>query len=503
LWELLQLAAAATFTPLRVWAENLVETRFPRGLLIWAGFMWLLGVVVWLVWVGAGGQRRSVTVAVFWLLLAIGSVGSILGDDPLRVVLLFAAIAVFVSLTYRLAGMRGFQLLTIWAVFVAIFFPVASAVTEQLTFQESDLQAAPPVIAAAFTSHPDIVVLVSDAHGAFSVLADLYGFETAPAIKRLEESGLGLNAHMKANYSLTHLSLPSFFEMGYPVENGDIVSQGDLVELHEAVGGQNQLVGLFKSEGYQFVMVEPGWAGGRCAAIVDVCVASPFPDEATSFAIGRSVFGVGRSFLKESGPAAALSTLRWLEEELPTYLANGRPDFVFAHLFLPHPPLRLGEDCDFEWKAGLGGLSVGIPGLDNTQLALRKAAYIDQVECAQTAMAKVASLVSEDAIFLTFGDHGPDSRAQLFRNPSDWSQADVDERMQAFFAAKAASCRFDDVTSLVNVGRRLLECLTDSAIPDVEDRYFLATEATQSGEPLPVYEVLLPPRRDFALMRTG
>ena len=490
LWELLQLAAAATFTPLRVWAENLVETRFSRGLLIWAGLMWLLGVAVWLVWVGVGGQRRSVTIAVFWLLLAIGSGGSILGDDPLRVALLFAAIAVFVSLTYRLEGMRGFRLFTTWAVFVAGFFPVASALTEKLTFQESDLHAATPVIAADFTSYPDIVVLVSDAHGAFSVLTDLYDFETGPAIERLEESGLRLNEQMRANYSLTHLSLASFFEMGYPVENGEMVSQEDLVELHQAVGGQNQLVGIFKAEGYQFVMVESGWSGGRCTAAVDVCVASPWPDEATSFAIGRSVFGVGRRFLKESGPAGALSTLRWLEEELPTYLANGRPDFVFAHLFLPHPPLRLGADCDFEWRAGLGGLSVGIPGLDSTRLALRKAAYIDQVECAQNAMTKAASLMSEDVIFLTFGDHGPDSRAQLFRNPSDWSQADIDERMRAFFAAKASSCGFEDVTSLVNVGLRLLRCLSGSKIPDVDDRYFVATGATgPTGESFPVHEV--------------
>ena len=46
---------------------------------------------------------------------------------------------------------------------------------------------------------------------------------------------------MKSNYSLTHLSLPSFFEMDYPLESGEAVSNGDRVALLGALGGQNQL----------------------------------------------------------------------------------------------------------------------------------------------------------------------------------------------------------------------------------------------------------------------
>jgi hypothetical protein len=179
-----------------------------------------------------------------------------------------------------------------------------------------------------------------------------------------------------------------------------------------------------------------------------------------------------------------------LEESLPAYLSNGRPDFVFLHLLIPHPPLRLGADCVFGWKPELGGRTVGVSGLDSLRLARRKAAYIDQVECAQSTIAEVAATMGDNVIFLTFGDHGPDSGAQLFKDPQDWSQADVDERLRIFFAAKASFCSFDDLTSLVNVGRRLLNCLTASQLLQLKDRFYLATGATgPAGESLPIHEV--------------
>jgi hypothetical protein len=278
--------------------------------------------------------------------------------------------------------------------------------------------------------------------------------------------------------------------MGYPVEGGEIVDQGDLLELQEIFGGRNQLVDVFKEEGYEFVMVESSWSGGRCTEAVDVCVASRWPDEATSFAIDRSAFGIGGGPFKDSPSAGTLRTLKWLEDDLAAYLANGRPDFVFAHLLIPHAPLHVGSGCGYEWNVELSGLTVGVPDDDLDRLNLRKAAYIAQVECAQSAMVKVAALVDDDTVFLVFGDHGPDSQAQLFRDPSGWTRSDVEERMHVFFAAKAGNCSFEGVRSLVNVGPRLLGCLTGSEIPQVEDRFFLATGSTdQAGEPYPVHEI--------------
>ena len=55
-----------------------------------------------------------------------------------------------------------------------------------------------------------------------------------------------MNEDMKANYSLTHLSLPSFFEMDYPLPSGKAVSKGDRLALLEALGGRNQLTTILR-----------------------------------------------------------------------------------------------------------------------------------------------------------------------------------------------------------------------------------------------------------------
>ena len=407
-----------------------------------------------------------------------------MSDGPSSSAFLAIALIALGAAIYWIARVPAFQLVTWWAALFAVMLPAATAFVGWLGIDVPHIHDPIPVTSGEFASHPDIIILVSDAHGALSGLSKLYGFGAEGAAKRLEQVGLRVNDDMKSNYSLTHLSLPSFFEMDYPLEGGQAVSNGDRVALLGALGGRNQLTKILKANGYRFVMVEAGWSGSRCTGAVDVCIGSPWPDEAASFAIDRSIFSLWRGKFKGSLTAGTLNTVEWLKNDLPTILSNGRPDVVFAHLLIPHPPLRLGSDCAYRWKPVLGGRSVGLPGLDPSLLAQRKSAYLDQVECAQSVMLSVASLVGEDAILLVFGDHGPDSRAQLFAAPSDWSQADIEERMRVFFAAKAKSCSFEDVVSLVNVGRRLLSCLGGSGVSFLEDRYFVST-----SDSLPIREV--------------
>jgi len=81
-------------------------------------------------------------------------------------------------------------------------------------------------------------------------------------------------------------------------------------------------------------------------------------------------------------------------------------------------------------------------------------------------------------------------KGQLFRNPSDWSQADIYKRKRVFFGAKASSCSFEDVASLVNVGVQLLRGLSGSKTPDVDDQCVVTTGATEpTGESISIHEV--------------
>jgi hypothetical protein len=454
--------------------------------------MWALGVAVWATWIALGGKRKSVTIAVFWLLLALGSLGSLFGDDSIRTVAILVLATTAVYAVYRLAIYRGIQLITNWASFFVVLLPLGSFAVEAPRLSESD-PGPEPLQIAPFTDRPDVVVLVADALGSQGVLEDFYAHDMSPALGSLERHGMEVVPGMKSNYSLTYLSLPSFFDMSYPAEDGEVLTDSDVAESLRQIGGQNRLVEAFQSQGYEFVMVESGWSGGQCTGAVDVCIRSPWPDDATSFAIDRSVFSLARGWFKGSHTAGTLHTIDWLESELPGYLEDDVPQLIFAHLLTPHAPLWLEPDCTYRWKPKHGGLTVGVPDIDQQTLQMRKDAYVGQVECALGVVESTAARTGDDALFLAMGDHGPDSQAQLFEEPVEWSPSDIEERMHVFFAAKAAGCGFEDLTSLVNVGGMLLACLTGVEDAPIGDRHFIATgpEGVRS-ESHPMLEVEVP-----------
>ena len=107
-------------------------------------------------------------------------------------------------------------------------------------------------------------------------------------------------------------------------------------------------------------MVEAGWSGSRCTGEVDVCVGSPWPDEAASFAIDRSLFTCRGADSKEAHERHTQHR-RMVKERSPHGPLQRQARLVFAHLLIPHPPLRLGSICAYRWKPMLGCCSVGLP----------------------------------------------------------------------------------------------------------------------------------------------
>jgi hypothetical protein len=124
-------------------------------------------------------------------------------------------------------------------------------------------------------------------------------------------------------------------------------------------------------------------------------------------------------------------------------------------------------------EAALAGFALGEPGMAPEHLQMRKSAYVSQVQCVNSKLgAAMASIAQNDAIGLILGDHGPDLSEQLYRNVDEWSDLARAERFGVFFAAHHPGCDYQSVSTLVNVGRKLLSCLSGSDVPLLGDRYF-------------------------------
>jgi hypothetical protein len=69
-------------------------------------------------------------------------------------------------------------------------------------------------------------------------------------------------------------------------------------------------------------------------------------------------------------------------------------------------------------------------------------------------------------------DHGPDHGLQMFQPSREWSDEQTEERLGIMFASYHPGCDYESLSSLVNVGRRLLSCLSHTSVPILPDQYF-------------------------------
>ncbi len=493
-WQVFQITVAALFTPLRIWASNPIEIGDPTGILLWAGLWWLIGWAVWWLILRLGGDRQGATEVGFWFLLGATSLGPLSEETPGGTVTLLIALLGSLAMVYRLRDIMGYRVLSTWVVMVVAMLPIAIGVQSAVSRGVPRLNRGPEIQVDEFVIAPDIVLIVADGLGSRSTLEDFGLNPDQYSDEMLRDLGVVRVENVNSNYTLTHLSLASFFEMEYPVGEGAVVGGSDLEVLLDIIRGENHLVETLKSQGYRFVMVESGWSGVQCSGAVDDCVESTWPGEATSTAIKTSLLRHWGGRLKEASAAGNIHTIDWLRNQLEPYLADDQPDIVFVHLLLPHPPFRLDEHCRYYQTSWLGGNAVADLSTTTEHLGQRKHAYILQSLCVQNVVSEISPLFGENSMLLVFGDHGPDSGAQLFKPPEDWSSSDIVERFGTLLLVKSSQCDFQAVESLVNLGRELLSCLSNSDLEHLPDRYYIAIESRYEigGDSLPVIEVELP-----------
>jgi hypothetical protein len=469
LWDLWLLIVFIGFAPVMVVINNPEAPRPWTALLIVLVAVGL-AVVIRFALVSRGLDGRGVTYA-----LALGgflflNTGLLLESLPRWAVLAIAVAAA--AAAYRLRGLRLFEFLVSWACLALTIGPVVILVQNSLG--DSD-----PVVIGEneqvpkFRSKPDVVIIVADGYASNDVLLEFYQYDNSSFADDLASLGMPMNPGMHSNYARTKFSVSSVFDLGY-IPVGTPVTTAFESDLVATMGGQNRLTSVMASNGYRIVYLESGWLGTRCTQAIDVCVGGPWPDETYYDIVHRSVLRDLPGL--ESGIAfsrGGLHSLAELDAHLAGYLNDDVPDFIYAHLLVPHPPFFLDEECRMTPSPEMGGFAVAFPGQPETEAATRKEGYLRQVECANRHLIRAAETIADtDAVGLFFADHGPDFAAQLFTHAVQWSEAQKKERFEIMFAAHHLGCEYGSISSLVNTGRILLSCLSGAELPLLPNRYF-------------------------------
>jgi hypothetical protein len=432
----------------------------------------LFAFALWWILTRFGLDERGSAYGVAGFILVATNVGGWLRYGEVSRIALLAGALVVAMLAYRFAGNRLMQGLATCTTLFLLVYPLAVLGGKILSSDPVAVDTSTESAVAGLTSKPDIVVMVLDAYGGSQVLEDIYGYDNGAIIDTLRGRGFDVPAAVTANYGRTQLSVSTVLQMDYVAED-QVLTKDDIHSLLQVMGGDNRLAGVLRDHGYRTVHVESGWLGSSCGPRVDVCVKSPWPDETFYDSVYRSIL-VGLPGLELGRPftLGALNAMTWLEKELPTLLADDQPDFVFAHVLMPHPPLFLDSQCTPDWRGGAPGFAMGRAAHTEADTARVRSLYLEQIECANALITRVTQALGDDDAIVIMGDHGPDSLGQLYAQSDSWTDEQRAERFGTFLAARVPGCDMADVAALVNVSRRMMSCLTGDDMPDRPTRVY-------------------------------
>jgi hypothetical protein len=179
--------------------------------------------------------------------------------------------------------------------------------------------------------------------------------------------------------------------------------------------------------------------------------------------------GDNLGFYSVAGALNAVDHLTRIGAEL---IGNGSHDYVFAHIFLPHPPVVVDGSCRV-----LEGGRLPDPESQGRSDDAYLAAFSQQLTCVDDLLVSVAEMAAPSTAMLITADHGTGFGGQVGRHGSTWSDADIAERlgiMLAYHLPDACEPPLDVVN--VDAMRAIMACAVDMEIPTRNPEVFLGAD---------------------------
>ena len=260
---------------------------------------------------------------------------------------------------------------------------------------------------------PDVYYIVLDAYGRSDVLLEIFDYDNSDFIEELENLGFYVAKCSQSNYSKTDLSLASTLNFDYlsslndslTPENTDRTPLWSLVK-HSSVAKKFQDMGYqiraFET-GFDFTQIEPvdtfyvtphkGFNNFESLLLKTTAIV--ILDDAGFF----QRFHLTTDDYKYNRILFSLDTL----EEIPN---TPGPNYVFAHLLIPHQPFVFGEDGEMAVVQKFSTNNSEYYSDDNYISGYRNQAVFISNQIAQVAENIIKNSETPPIIIIQ-GDHGP------------------------------------------------------------------------------------------------
>jgi len=281
-------------------------------------------------------------------------------------------------------------------------------------------------------SLPDIFYIVMDGFGRTDILREMYGVDDGSLRAALASRGFYVAERARSNYAQTLLSLASSLNMTYLAKLSPMMADSASKLPLRHVIHHNRVARILKEAGYRTIFVGSDYTPLSTDAVADECRCGTFGfTEFEALLLGRTPFWIPpfEQVRFVGHRRQILTALDHIAQVEPADV----PQFVFAHIFSPHPPFVFDKN---------GRPVVGYPRFafaDGSHFPATRADYVagysQQVQFMGAEMLRVVDAIlgrrkGRDTVIVVQGDHGPGSMV-------DWESAErtnVRERLGILLA---------------------------------------------------------------------
>jgi hypothetical protein len=323
---------------------------------------------------------------------------------------------------------------------------------------------------------PNIYWIVLDAYPRQDVLQKDFAFDNSGFIQSLTSLGFTVLGRSLSNFPATIYSISSTLSRNYVVRaNGEGIEPFAMKEMYPIVRGKSRTVSSLKAMGYTYVHFENGYDYlTECDANEPRCIRGNVGLDELDTAIlsNTPIVDLIVDWDKLKGRLSdpfALGGVEDLTAKLDMIRKTPSPFFVYAHILAPHPPIRFRSDCSFRPAE---------PDLKGWNAAARPA-FVEQLECVNSRTLTLLREVTRSdpgALIILQSDHGTAFNGQFEKPPTDWLDADLQERFGVLNALRLPeTCRASAVSdlTLVDTFPLVLSCLTGGEFKRHSPRFFV------------------------------
>ncbi len=332
------------------------------------------------------------------------------------------------------------------------------------------------------TPERDIYYIILDGYGRQDVLENIYNYDNSAFVDFLRNKGFFVPDSIHSNYGQTLETVTSVLNMDYIQNLGKFDPKSDDRKPLYDNFVHNDVAGALKNAGYKTIAYETGYSLTELKQADDYIVSDWTSSEFGNILLattplprllGRifSPFGIHRRRI--------LKTL----DALATRVPGDGPEFVFAHVIVPHPPFVFkadgGEvDQSRTFFMGDGSHYIDAGGSVDDYID----GYRNQVRFINSRVTGIVDHLldcPEDKrpIIVIMGDHGPGSQLSWVGS----STTNLKERFSILYALYLPDYhgdRLSDKASPVNTFRTIFNGYFNTDLPLLDAKSYYATWST-------------------------